>query len=312
MKFIFLIFFTASSSFSIAQTTEEKTLITATGDLKGTLYLPKKTHKLSLLIIQAGSGATDRNGNTLPFIKTNTYKFIAEELAIKGIATLLTDKRGIAASANAMKAESDLRFEDYANDLADWVRVAKNDKRFKKFFLAGHSEGSLVAMLAAQYESVNGYISIAGAGEPIDKIIVWQYQQQMPKTALVVDSLFDRLKNNLPLDSVPKSLQSIFRPSVLPYITSWIKYDPAIEIAKLTTPVLIIQGATDLQVTIEQSEHLKNAKPKSKYVLIEGMNHILKVATKNREKNFATYNKEKLPLHEDVVKTISKFILHKK
>ena len=312
MKFIFLIFFITSSIFSIAQTTEEKRLITATGDLKGTLYLPKKTHKLSLLIIQAGSGATDRNGNTLPFIKTNTYKFIAEELAIKGIATLLTDKRGIAASANAMKAESDLRFEDYANDLADWVRVAKNDKRFKKIFLAGHSEGSLVAMLAAQYESVNGYISIAGAGEPIDKIIVWQYQQQMPKTALVVDSLFDRLKNNLPLDSVPKSLQSIFRPSVLPYITSWIKYDPAIEIAKLTTPVLIIQGATDLQVTIEQSEHLKNAKPKSKYVLIEGMNHILKVATKNREKNFATYNKEKLPLHEDVVKTISKFILHRK
>ena len=312
MRTIFLIFFITFSLYTVAQKTEEKTLITTTGDLKGTLYLPKKTHKLSLIIIQAGSGATDRNGNSLPLLKCNTYKMIAEGMADKGIATLLIDKRGIAASANAMKAESDLRFEDYANDLADWVRIAKNDKRFKKIFLAGHSEGSLVAMLAAQMENVNGYISIAGAGEPIDKIIVWQYQQQMPKTALVVDSLFDRLKNNLPLDSVPKSLASIFRPSVLPYITSWIKYDPAIEIAKLTTPVLIIQGTTDLQVTIEQSEHLKNAKPKSKYVLIEDMNHILKVAPKNREKNFATYNKEKLPLHDDVVKTIFKFITHKK
>ena len=211
-----------------------------------------------------------------------------------------------------MKAESDLQFEDYANDLADWVKIAKNDKRFKKIFLAGHSEGSLVAMLAAQRETVNGYISIAGAGESINKIIVWQYQQQFPKTALVVDSLFERLKNNLTLDTVPKLLMSIFRPSLQRYISSWMKYDPAIEIAKLTVPVLIMQGTTDLQVTIEQSEYLKNAKPKSKYVLIEEMNHILKLAPKNREKNIATYNQENLPLHSDVVKIICSFIKHKK
>jgi uncharacterized protein len=310
MKTKFLIFLLFASTALKAQfVTEEKTLETATGKLVGTLYLPQNAkNNFKLLIIQPGSGATDRNGNTLPMIKPNNYKLIAEAMANKNIATLLVDKRGIAGSMGALKAEKDLRFDDYANDLADWVRFIKKDKRIKKVYLVGHSEGSLVAMLSAQKEKVNGYISIAGAGEAIDKIIVWQYKQQLPKVALVVDSLFGRMKNNLPIDTVPKMLTSIFRPSVQPYIASWIKYDPAAEIAKLKIPVLIVQGSTDIQVTIEQSEYLKKANPKAKYALIKDMNHILKIAPMDRQKNIATYSAENLPLHEELINQLYNFI----
>jgi alpha-beta hydrolase superfamily lysophospholipase len=135
------------------------------------------------VVIQAGSGPTNRYGNNPMGVKANSYKLIAESLAQRNIATLLMDKRGIAESAGAMKNEAALRFDDYADDLANWISFIKKDKRIKKVFIAGHSEGSLVGMLAAQKEKVNGYISIEGAGERIDRIIVWQYAQQHPKIA---------------------------------------------------------------------------------------------------------------------------------
>jgi uncharacterized protein len=300
-----LLFGSANAQF----VTEEKVLETKTGKLAGTLYLPLKAkNNFTLLIIQAGSGPTDRNGNAAPMLKSNSYKLIAEAMAEKNIATLLVDKRGIAGSMAALKAEKDLRFDDYVTDLVDWIGFIKKDKRIKKVFLAGHSEGSLVAMLAAQKEKINGYISIAGAGESIDKIIVWQYKQQLPTVALEVDSLFNRMKNNLPLDTVPKMLMSIFRPSVQPYIASWIKYDPAVEIAKLKIPTLIIQGTTDIQVTVEQSEYLKKAKPTATYVLITEMNHVLKNAPADRQKNMETYSSTNLPLHEELIKTLYNFV----
>ncbi len=310
---LFAIFISFSFACFAQNNTEEKLLVSGTGDLVGTLYLPKQqSKKLTLVIIQPGSGATDRNGNSLPIIKGNSYKLIAEGLAEKNIATLLIDKRGIAASAKAMRKEADLRFDDYAKDLADWVRLLKKDPRITKIYLAGHSEGSLVAMLAAQMETVDGYISIAGAGESIDKIIVWQYKQQIPRTAFVVDSLFSRLRNNEPIDTVPPMLMSIFRPSVQPYIASWLKYNPCEEIKKLAMPILIVQGTTDIQVQVKQAEMLHACEPKAMFVLINGMNHVLKDAPLDRQKNIKTYSDDTLPLQKELVPALFKFLTAKR
>jgi len=288
---------------------EEKTLTTSTGELKGTLILPTRAKKnLTLIVIQAGSGPTNRYGNNPGGVKANSYKLIAESLAQRDIATLLIDKRGIAESAAAMKSEAALRFDDYANDLAEWIIFIKKDKRIKKVFIAGHSEGSLVGMLAAQKEKVAGYISLEGAGERIDKIITWQYAQQLPKAAPVVDSLFNRLANDQKLDTIPPYLISIFRPSVQPYMVSWIKHDPCTEINKLKIPILIIQGSTDLQTVTEQGEALKKCAPNATYLLIPGMNHVLKDADIDRTKNFATYANPDLPLSAGLVDAIANFV----
>ena len=191
---------------------------------------------------------------------------------------------------------------------AAWVVFIKKDKRVQKVFIAGHSEGSLVGMIAAQKEKVSGYISIAGAGESIDKIIVWQYAQQLPKVALVVDSLFTRMKNKQPLDTVPPYLLSLFRPSVQPYIFSWLSHNPCEEIKKLTVPILIIQGTTDIQVTIAQATLLKQCNPSATLKVIDGMNHILKQAPEDRMKNIATYTDEKLQLMPQLISSIITFV----
>lgn len=309
MRSIFTLLFSVLSIISSAQfKTEDKIYSTSSGDLAGTLLLPTSGKIFKLVVIQAGSGATDRNGNSGNVLKANCYRLIAEELSKKNIATLLIDKRGIAKSATAMKSEATLRFDDYADDLAGWVSFMKKDKRIGKIFIAGHSEGSLVGMLAAQKEKVNGYISIAGAGESIDKIITWQYAQQLPQAAVVVDSLFTRMKNGQKLDVVPPYLLSIFRPSVQPYILSWMLHDPCVEIKKLTIPILILQGTTDIQVEVKEAKMLKACKPTAKLEIITGMNHILKEAPQDRTKNMATYTNETLPLMPGLVEIIAAFV----
>ena len=309
MRLIITVFFLALYFYGSSQfVTEDKMLTTPTGNLKGTLIYPTVAKKFKLVIIQAGSGPTDRNGNSGKAVTANSYRLLAEALSAKNIATLLVDKRGVAGSIGALKSELTLRFDDYADGLAAWVAFIKTDKRIQKVFIAGHSEGSLVGMLAAQKVKVSGYISIAGAGENIDKIITWQYGQQMPKVGLMVDSLFTRMKNKQPLDTVPPYLLSIFRPSVQPYILSWMLHNPCEEIKKLNVPVLIIQGTTDIQVTMKQALLLKECKPAATFTVIEGMNHILKQAPEDRIKNIATYTDEKLPLIPQFVSAIVTFI----
>ena len=304
--FFTILFFSAFHSF--AQPVAEEKVLSISGDLKGTLVLPAKGKKFDLLVIQAGSGPTDRNGNSILGIKANSYRLLANALAEKNIATLLTDKRGIAASSKAMKKESDLRFDDYANDLAAWIDFIKKDKRIKHVYIAGHSEGSLIGMLAAQKEKVKGYISIAGPGERIDRILVWQVRQQSPKVSQELDSMLLRLRNDQKLDSVPAYLYSLLRPSIQPYMASWMKHDPCEEIKKLRIPVLIIQGSTDLQVDIKEAEILRSCKPGAAYRVLEGMNHVLKEAPADRTKNMATYSDNSLPLMPGLADIIASFI----
>ena len=308
MRCLITIFFCSQLLSAVAQfKTEEKVFVSA-GELKGTLVLPAKKSRFDLLILQAGSGPTDRNGNNPLGVAANSYRLLAEGLAKKKIATLLTDKRGIAGSARAGKKEADLLFTDYADDMAGWADLMKKDPRIKRIFIAGHSEGSLIAMLVAQKVKAAGYISLAGAGESIDRVIVWQYSNQSEASARTVDSLLARVKNNEKLEKLPPEFFMILRPSIQPYMASWMRVDPCSEIKKLSMPVLIIQGSTDLQVMEKEGDLLKACRPDAKYVLFEGMNHILKKASADQKENMKTYTDRSLPLMPGLVKSIAKFI----
>ncbi len=312
MRLLFVLILSSIAIKAPAQfSAEEKILSTLTGELKGTLIIPSKLKKFSLMILQAGSGPTDRNGNNPLGVKANSYRLLAEALAKENIATLLIDKRGIAASGAAGKKEADLRFDDYITDLALWARLMKKDRRIKKTFIAGHSEGSLIAMAAVQQVKVSGYISIAGAGERIDKIIKWQLDKGAPAMAGPVDSMLAILREGKKLDSVPKNLLFILRPSVQPYMASWMKYDPCAEISKIRIPILILQGTTDLQVEVKEGQMLKSCNPAATLKIISGMNHILKESSADVKKNTATYSDPALPIMPALVTDIVKFIKYK-
>jgi pimeloyl-ACP methyl ester carboxylesterase len=290
-------------------TESELVLKTTSGDISGTLTVTNKSKKSPLVIIIAGSGPTDRNCNSPMGIKTDAYKMISSELAGKGISSLRYDKRGIAKSKSAMTSEMDLRFDTYIGDLEEWIKVLKEDRRFSKIYLCGHSEGSLIGMVASGETKTAGFISISGAGKPADRILKEQLkgkisQQLYDESVRTIDSL----KAGYLVTKVNPMLFTLFRPGVQPYMISWMKYDPAREIQKLKIPVLILQGTTDLQITVDDARLLAAAKPEAKLLIIENMNHVLKESDSDRQRNMATYSNPDLPLKPELIEALVKFI----
>jgi uncharacterized protein len=285
----------------------ETTIIlhTAKGDISGTLTIPgDKPGKMPVALIIAGSGPTDRNGNN-PMMKNESLKLLAHGLASQNIASLRFDKRGIGESRAAGKTEAELRFEDYINDARSWIDTLKKDDRFTKVIVAGHSEGSLIGMIAA-HKKADGFVSISGAGRSADKILKDQLAAQ---PAIVKDSsypIIDSLVLGKTVANVPKMLFALFRPSVQPYMISWFHYDPQTEIKKLTVPVLILQGTNDLQVTVDDANQLAKAHAKAQLVLIKNMNHVLRIVEGDRKANLATYITAD-PISQELVTTIAAF-----
>lgn len=295
---------------SFGQSEEIVVLKTETGEIEGTLTMPDAKSPVPVALIIAGSGPTDRNGNN-PVMTNNSLKMLAAELALKGIASLRYDKRGIAASQKAGIKEVDLRFEMYIKDTEDWIRLLSLNKNFSDIVVLGHSEGSLIGLVASQNQKVAKFVSIAGAGQAADKIIREQLKAQPSFVLEQSTPILDELVKGNTVENVPQMLFSLFRPSVQPYMISWFRYDPQIEIAKLNKPILIVQGTTDIQVSVEDAKRLQTANSNSKLMLIEGMNHIFKNAEADRMKNFQTYSQPELPLHADLIQGIAQFIRSK-
>ncbi len=204
-----------------------------------------------------------------------------------------------------------MRFENYVDDAIAWIELLKQEKQFNKIVVIGHSEGSLIGMIASQKAPADIFISIAGVGQSADKTLKEQLKSQ---PQIVIDAAFpiiDSLVLGKTVDNVDPMLYSLFRPSVQPYIISWFKYDPQNEIKKLNQPVLIVQGTTDIQVNIEDAKKLLKANPNAKMVIIEGMNHIFKEAELDRQKNIQTYSQPELPIKKELVKKIVDFINEK-
>ncbi len=297
MKKVFLPVLIVLAMHSFAQTIKDTVttatnivLETATGKIRGSLTVPSKGKKFPVVLIIAGSGPTDRNGNSGAAVTANSYKILADSLLQHNIASLRYDKRGIAKSTDAGTKEEELSFENYIDDAAAWVALLKKDKRFGSIIIAGHSEGSLVGMVAAKKASVDKYISIAGAGGPVYETLKKQLTAQPEQLQKMCYPMLDTLASGKKLTVVPPMLNSLFRPSVQPYLISWFKYDPRKEIAKLALPVLIINGTTDIQVSVDDAKNLHTACKQSKLLLVEGMTHLLKEGPADRDKNIALYN----------------------
>ena len=283
----------------------DQTLETSTGELSGTLTVPIMKGTFPVALIIAGSGPTDRNGNNAQ-MKNNSLQMLAHELAAQGIASLRYDKRGVGNSASAMISEDQLRFENYVEDAKAWAAQLKTDSRFRELIIIGHSEGSLLGMLACEQADV--FVSLAGAGRPIDVILKEQLAAQLSgkkKLLRAVDEGLSKLKKGELVEDAPLELFSLFRPSIQPYLISWMKYDPAVEIWKLKIPIVIIQGSTDLQVKEEDAVILFKAHPlNSRLIIIENMNHVLKIAPLDRAKNTETYSNSELPLAPELCRVL--------
>lgn len=305
---IFISILTLCLSILTVSAQENIELFTPTGLIYGSLQIPEATEAMPVVLIISGSGPTDRDGNNTQ-MKNNSLKQLADTLQAHGFASVRYDKRGIAESADAGISEEDLRFDTYVDDAAAWILKLKKDSRFNKVIVAGHSEGSLIGMIAASKQNADGFISIAGAGRPADLILKEQLASQPEAIKTASYTSIDSLKNGQLVKEVNPMLYALFRPSVQPYMISWFKYDPQQEIAKLQIPLQIIQGTTDIQVTLEDASNLNKSAPGSTFSVISQMNHVLKTAPESRQENLRTYYDPKLPLNPDFCKAIIAFLI---
>ena len=285
-------------------------LETASGTVHGTLRLPGGADKAPVVLIVAGSGPTDRDGNSamLPG-RNDSLKMLADALAQAGFASVRYDKRGIAASRAAALDESQLRFDTYVDDAAAWIAKLKRDPRFTKPAVIGHSEGALIGMLAAEKAGASAYVSLAGVAEGPGAVLRKQFAGKLPPP-LAADNerILASLEQGKPVAEVPPALMALYRPSVQPYMISWMKYVPAQRIAALRMPVLIVQGTTDIQVGVEQAQALKAARPDAELLIVPGMNHVLKEVPLDPQQPLASYSDPALPLHPQLMPAVVGFL----
>ncbi|MEO1161677.1 MAG: alpha/beta hydrolase, partial [Pseudomonadota bacterium] len=181
-------------------------------------------------------------------------------------------------------------------------------------WLIGHSEGALVALLAAQREAaVCGLVLVASPGRPFADVLRQQLRAN-PGNAPLIDDAMAAIKT---LESGRKvdvarfhpALQGLFAPQVQGFMSDLMAHDPAKLIAGTSVPVLIMQGEQDLQVTQQDAYRLHRARPDSQLVLLAQTNHVLKqVTSDDRAANLATYADPSLPLAQGVIEAITSFI----
>ena len=279
--------------------------------LHGSLVVPEGDGPHTLVILHAGSGPTTRDGNTQGTGSgSDALLLLSDALYERGYAVLRYDKRGIGASTSAAIPEEQLRVQHFVDDLIAWIHFADADGRFDEIVLAGHSEGALIATAAAtQVPAVDGLILIAGAGRPAPAVLREQLSRNLPAALYQeADSIVAELSAGRTVNETSPQLAALFRPSVQPYLISWFAIDPAASLAELDVPVLIIQGSTDLQVSVEDADALAAASPDAGRVIIDGMNHVLKDASGALADQLPSYGDPSLPLNQRLVESISDFL----
>lgn len=291
-----------------AQTTDTIYIQVEGIKLHTVLAKPQNAENCPLVIIIAGSGPTDLNGNQ-PNLTNNSLKYLSEALVENKIATLRFDKRAIAKSSYSGIDESTLTIDQYVRDVESII-VYFRERGYKDIFVIGHSEGSLLGLMAIQKSKVEGFVSLAGAGSPADEILKKQLKPKLPpdffsQVVLMIDSL----KNKQKVRNVPTQLTALFRPSVQPYLISWFQYNPVELISKLSYPILIVQGDKDIQVDLDDANKLEKASKTGKLLVVANMNHVLKTINgSDIQENIASYTNPDLPVHPDLVKGIVDFI----
>ncbi|KVX52136.1 hydrolase [Burkholderia cepacia] len=283
------------------------------GPLKGTLLSPGSDDAPVVLIVP-GSGPTDRNGNAPNGVQASTYRLLAEGLRDEGIASVRIDKRGIYGSASAIPDADDVTIDEYSADVRSWVAAIRARTGASRVWLLGHSEGGWVALSAArQMDDIGGLILVSTAGRPLGPVLRQQLQSNPANAPILANamSILESLEAGERVDAarIDPALMPLFRPQVQRFLMSELILDPAALLAGYMKPVLIVQGARDIQVAVQDAELLKQANPRAELALIADANHVLKtVRTSALQENLAAYSNPDLPLADGVVEAISAFV----
>lgn len=286
------------------------------GNISATIDMPEEGGNTAVLIV-AGSGPTDRNGNSGAGLNTFCYKMLGETLAHSGYAVMRYDKRGIGGSPIPAEDIPSLVFEDYIDDARTCAKFLRAEG-FERVIVAGHSEGGLIALQLAAEEAccLDGVVLLCAPGYNMAEILNFQLSQQlvpaymglMVKSTAIINSL--KAGRMVAQEDIPAELMSLFHPTVQPFIISNMRYEPTELAAKCRVPMLIVSGGRDIQVSVSNGERLHGANPAAEHRMFENMTHVLKDAdTSDRMMQvMSIYTNANLAITEALAPAIVEFI----
>lgn len=267
--------------------------------LSGSLRVAAANHPTTLMVIVAGSGGTDRDGNAFGASSgSNNLRQLADAMEAAGISSVRFDKR-VLPTAQPPATNSEIRFPMQVDDVVAWVDRFAADPRFSRVVVVGHSEGALIGAMAVQRSRAAALVSIAGAADRFSDVLRRQVNPKLPAPLVTEhERVLKSLERGVLVEDVPKALAPLYRLEVQSFLISSFAVDPRIEFGKVNVPTLLVQGDTDFQVLVSDATALAKAKPDASLCVIAGMNHQLKHAPTG---DLTSYSDPSLPLDGTLV-----------
>ena len=271
------------------------------GAIDAVLTTPADVERPPVVLLIAGSGSTDHDGNG-PQVKPATLKKLSEQLVARKIATLRYDKRGAGGWKPEYGRPEDFRFKDFVEDSVALVNYLRSSGKFSQVIVAGHSEGGLVAILTARRVPIDRLVLLVTAARRQGDLVKAQLEKKLPPDKLQpIVKAIDAMMAGQIVDPPPQGL--LIAPSMQPGIASAFVEDPIDPLKLIDRPTLIIGGGRDLQVARLDFIALSAASPLAKTAWLPDMNHVL-VDVTDEEDNMAAYNQPERPLDTGLVDAV--------
>nr|HEV8009030.1 alpha/beta fold hydrolase [Bradyrhizobium sp.] len=276
------------------------------GLIDAVLTVPPDVERPPVVLLIAGSGSTDHDGNG-PQAKPATLKKLSEQLVARKIATLRYDKRGAGGWKPEYGRPEDFRFTQFVDDATALVSYLRGTRKFSRVVLAGHSEGGLVAILTARRLPVDRLVLLVTAARRQGDLVKAQLEKKLPPDRLEpIVKAIDAIMADQIVDPPPQGLA--IAPSMQPGIASAFKEDPIPPLKLIEQPILIVGGGRDLQMARLDFAALSAASPVAKTLWLPDMNHVLVDVTDEAD-NLAAYNQPERALDSALVDSVAAFIL---
>jgi uncharacterized protein len=278
------------------------------GAIDAVLTTPPDVERPPVVLLIAGSGSTDHDGNG-PQVKPATLKKLSEQLVARKIATLRYDKRGAGGWKPEFGRPEDFRFKDFVEDAVALVNYLRGSGKFSQVSVAGHSEGGLVAILTARRVPIDRLVLLVTAARRQGDLVKAQLGKKLsPDRLQPIVQAIDAIMAGQIVDPPPQGLA--IAPSMQPGIASAFTEDPIDPLKLIERPTLIVGGGHDLQVARLDFIALSAASPLAKTLWFPDMNHVL-VDVTDEDDNLAAYNQPERALDTVMVDSVANFILAK-
>lgn len=291
--------------------------------LAGSLSLPKGQIQAAAILL-SGSGPTNQDADAFGH---KLFLVLADLLTRRGIAVLRYDDRGVGKSGGDYASATSADFAQDALAAQTFLQQFPRLKQSQIGFI-GHSEGGLIGAIAgANNAELDFLVMLAGPGTSgaqilIDQSYHMQKLQGLNTTELAASDLAQREimqavsddadSNNLVRLMLKHGMdESQANAQVAQLMSPWFRYfvktQPAEYLAKVSAPILALNGELDSQVLadVNLAGILQATGNRATVKKLSGLNHLFQPAVTGLP---SEYSESSVTFSESSVDEISKWI----